>query len=115
MHELLVGECDGKVEYPSFNLCCQCCIVVQVIGETMASLKLTNAVKQNQLFTDGTSQYQLSFQALIVGVMDDDCMIDPVVLSYCVFMDGKKEETAAHYVLDKAHFNDMFTFIAKQY
>ena len=37
-------EGEKNVELPSINFCCQCRIVTQVIGETMAALKLAKAV-----------------------------------------------------------------------
>ena len=66
IYETLYGECEDDVEFPSVNFCRQCRIVIQVIGETMAALKLAKAVKWNQLFTDATSRRQVSFQALLV-------------------------------------------------
>ena len=61
----------------------------------MAALKLAKAVKCNQLFIDATSRRQISFQALIVGIMDDDGMIDLVVVSSCIFMEDETSETEA--------------------
>ena len=106
MHETLYdidldAEVEKKVEFPSINFCCQCRIVVQVIGETMVALKLAKAVKWNQLFTDATSRRQISFQALLVGIMDDDGMIDLVVVSSCILMEDETLETEARCVIDK--------------
>ena len=100
----LNAEGEKKVEFPSINFCRECRIVVQVIGETMAALKLAKAVKWNQLFTDATSRRQVSFQALLVGIMDDDGTIDPVVVSSCIFMEDEKSETEAQCVIDKVRY-----------
>ena len=88
----LDAEGEKKVEFPSINLCRQCRIVVQVIGETVVALKLAKAVKWNQLFTDATSSRKIYFQALLVGIMDDNVMIDPVVVSSCIFMEDETSE-----------------------
>ena len=58
-------------------------------------------MKWNQLFTDVTSRRQVSFQALLVGVMDDGGLIDPVVVSSCFFHGGRESETEAQCVIDK--------------
>ena len=67
----------------------------------MVALKLAKAVKWNQLFIDATSRWQISFQDLLVGIMDDDGMIDPVVVSSCIFMEDETSETEARCVIDK--------------
>jgi len=99
MYETLYGE--EAAERPSVNFCRNCRMVVQVIGETMTALKLAKSEKWNQIFTDATTRRQISFQALLVGVMDDDGMIDPVVVSSCIFMEDERSETEAQCVIDK--------------
>ena len=96
MYETLYYE--ESVERPSG---CNCCMVVQVIGKTMTALKLAKSEKWNQIFTDATTRRQISFQALLVGVMDNDGMIDPVVVSSCIFMEDERLETEAQCVIDK--------------
>ena len=99
MYETLYGE-DAK-EVPSVNFCRRCRIVVQVIGETMTALKLANSKTWKQVFTDATSRRQISFLVLLIGVMDEDGRIDPVVVSSCIFMEDETSETEAQCVLDK--------------
>ena len=67
----------------------------------MVALKLAKAVKWNKLFTDATSRWQISFQYFLVGIMDDEGMIDPVVVSSCIFMEDETSETEARCVIDK--------------
>ena len=87
----------------------------------MVALKLDKAVKWNQLFTDTTSHRQISFQALLVGIMDDDGMIDLVVVSSCIFMEDETSETEARCVIDKARDTlcdsvlILFAFLVYQY
>ena len=38
-----------------------------------------------QIFTDATSLRQYAFQALVVGLMDEDGFLDPVIISSCIF------------------------------
>ena len=97
----LMWKAKKKVGIPSINFCRQCRIVVQVIEKTLVALKLAMAVKWIQLFTDATSSRQISFQALLVVIMDDDGMIDPVVVSSCIFMEDETSETEAQCVIDK--------------
>ena len=63
----------------------QCRAVVEVMGETIAALKLANVENWKQLFFDGTTRWQKSFTALIIGLLsegeDEDQLIDPVVVS----------------------------------
>ena len=35
-----------------------------------------------QVFTDATSCRQCAFQALVVGLMDEDRLLDPVIVSF---------------------------------
>ena len=114
-------EGEKNVEFPSINFCRQCHIVVQVIGETMVALKLAKSVKWNQLFTDATSSRQIYFQDLLVGIMDNNGMIYPVVVSSCIFMEDETSETEARYVIDKVcdtlcdSFFILFAFLVYQY
>ena len=87
----------------------------------MVDLKLAKAVKWNKLFTDATSRRQISFQYLLVGIMDDNGMIDPVVVSPCIFMEDETSETEARCVIDKLcdtlcdYFFILFAFLVYQY
>ena len=117
----LDAEGEKKVDFPSIHFFRQCRIVVQVIRETMVALKLAKAVKWNQLFTDATSRQQISFQALLVGIMEDDGMIDPLVVSSCIFMEDETSETETQCVIDKVcdtlcdYFFILFAFLVYQY
>ena len=57
---------------PSVNFVRECRVVVQIIGETIAAIKLANTEKWGQLFTDGTTRRQIAFQNLVVGLMDEE-------------------------------------------
>ena len=65
-------EVKKKDQFPSINQFRQCRIVVEVIREIMAALKLAKEVKWNQLFTEVTSLWEIYFQNLLVGIMDNE-------------------------------------------
>ena len=56
-------------EVPQVSFVRQCRVIVQVIGETIAAIKLASAEKWDQLWTDVTTRRQCPFQALIIGLM----------------------------------------------
>ncbi len=46
-------------ELPSVNFVCECCVIVEVIGETIAAIKLAHALKWDQLWYNGTTCQQI--------------------------------------------------------
>ena len=56
------------------------------MGETIAAWKLADAESRSQIFTDATSRRQCVLQALVVGLMDEDGLLDPVIVSSCIFL-----------------------------
>ena len=51
---------------PSVNFVRQCRVIVQIIGETLAAIKLARVEEWSQMFTDSTTRRQISFQNLII-------------------------------------------------
>jgi len=77
-------------EIPSVNYVSRrSCIVREVIGETMAAIKLVQAPSWDQLWTDATTQRQIPFTAHIIELLVDNgdtTIIDPaVVVLSCFF------------------------------
>ena len=99
MYETLYGEPPD--ERPSINCVRQCRVVVEVIGETLVAMKLADASKWDQLWTDATTRRQIPFTALIIGMLDEDGKIDPVVVSSCIFMDDETAETQSAGIVNK--------------
>jgi hypothetical protein len=100
MYEMLIGE--PPKELPSVSYVRSCRVVVEVIGETIATMKLADAPSWSQLWTDGTTRRQIPFTALVVGLMgNNDDIIDPVVVSSCIFMEDERSETAADGILKR--------------
>jgi hypothetical protein len=75
--------------------------VVEVVGETIAALKLAAAENWKQLWTDATTRRQIPFTALVIGLLGDEDNIDPVVISSCIFMDDEKAVTQGDGILSK--------------
>ena len=83
LYETLTGVDHTVVPYVSFIRRCR--TVVKVVGETIAACKLADAESWRHIFTDETSFHQCAYQALVVGLMDEDGFLDPVIVSSCIF------------------------------
>ena len=57
--------------------------------ETIAAWKLADADSWRQIFTDAISRRQCAFQALVVGLIDEDGLLDPVIVSSCIFLENE--------------------------
>ena len=88
---------------PTVSFCRDCRTMVQVIGETIAAIKLARATTWAQLWTDATTRRQIPFTALIIGLLGDglEDKINPIVVSSCIFMDDETSETQAAGILGK--------------
>ena len=87
----MTGVDSTEVPYVSFIQRCR--TVVQVVGENIAEWKLVDADSWRQIFTDATSCRQCEFQALVVGLMDEDGLLDPVIVSSCIILENKNSQT----------------------
>ena len=95
-------------ELPSVSFVRSCRVTVEIIGETVAAIKLADADTWNQLWTDATTRRQIPFTAVIIGLMGDNDEIDPVVVSSCIFMEDETSATGANGILNKVSY---FVFI----
>ena len=80
------------------------------MGETVAAWKLADAESWRHIFTDVTSRRQCEFQALIVGLMDEDGFLDLVIVSYCIVLENKTSLTTFDTIVDKMSIFLMFVF-----
>lgn len=103
MYETLYGETPEEI--PSVNFIRQCRVVVEIIGETVAAIKLGWAEVWKQLWTDATTRRQIPFSALIIGLLGEEDVIDPVVVSSCIFMDDERSGTQADGIVNKVSLN----------
>ena len=102
VYETLTGESPNEI--PSASFIRRCRTVVQVVGETIAAWKLAESDDWRQIFTDATSRRQCAFQALIVGLMGDDGVLDPVIVSSCIFLEDETAETTLEAIVEKVSF-----------
>ena len=72
--------------------------------------KLEDAESWRQIFTDTTSCPQCSFKALVVGIMDEDGLLDPVIVSSCIFLENETSQTTFDTIVDKVSIFLMFVF-----
>ena len=80
------------------------------MGETIAACKLDDAESWGQIFTDTTSIRQCAFQALVVGLMDEDGFLDPVIVSSCIFLENETSLTKFDTIVDRVITFLMFVF-----
>ena len=88
-------------DLPSVSFIRDCRTKVEVIGETITSIKLARAPTWDQLWTDATTRRQIPFTALIIGMLGDDAKIDPIVVSSCIFTEDERSETQAEGIVSK--------------
>ena len=86
---------------------------MEVIGDTITAIKLADAGIWDQPWTDITIWRQISFTALIIGILGNNDKIDPVVVSSCIFMEDETLETQAKGILSKVNFVCMISFYFK--
>ena len=85
LYDTLNGVYPTEVTFVIFIRICR--TVVQLVGETIAAWKLADAESWCQISTDTKSFRQCAFQALVVGLMDEDGLLDPVIVSSCIFLE----------------------------
>ena len=86
---------------PSIRYVRHCRLIVQILGETMAAIKLGRGKYWQQLFTDGTTRRQISFQNVVIGLMGERNSVNPVVVSSCIFLENETSEKQVEAVLYK--------------
>ena len=87
-------------DIPSINYIRRCHQVLDVLNETMTAMKLASAETWDQLCTDATTQRQIPFTALIIGLLGDDST-DQVIVSSCILTDNETAATQAEGIVDK--------------
>ena len=90
LYGTLTGIDPTEVPYVSFIQ--RCLTVVQVVRENIAAWKLEDADSWIQIFTDATSSNQCTFQELVVGLMNEDGLLDPVIVLSCIFLENETSQ-----------------------
>ena len=70
--------------------------------------KLADAESWLHIFTDATSCRQCAFQALVVGIMDEYGLLDPIIFYSCVFLENETSLTTFDTIVDKVSIFLMF-------
>ena len=86
---------------PSIRYVRHCRLIVQILGETMAAIKLGREKCWQQLFTDGTTRRQISFQNVVIGLMGESNSVNPVVVSSCIFLENETSDKQVEAILNK--------------
>lgn len=92
LYETFYGE--EPDEWPSVNFVRQCRITVQIVGETITAMKLAGVDNWKEITFDATTRRQIPFQAVVIGLMTDG-ILDPVVVSSCIFLEDESSEVQA--------------------
>ena len=69
--------------------------------ETIAEWKLADAESWRQIFTGATSRRQCTFQSLVVGLMNEDGLLDLVIVSSCIFLENETSQTTFDKIVHK--------------
>ena len=81
----------------------ECRVVVEVMCETVAAIKIASSSEWSQLWTDATTRRQIPFTALIVGLLGNNGNLDPVVISSCIFMEDQRSQSQADRIVKKVN------------
>ena len=84
---------------PSVNFVRQCRTVLQNLNEIWSALRLGKAEKWYQMFTDGTSRWQIAFQNMVIALMEDGTL-DPVIVLSCMVVKNETSEMLVKSILD---------------
>ena len=87
-------------ELPSVCFVRQCRVVVQNLNEMLAAYRLGNADQWVELFTDGTTRRQITFQNLVIGLHNGD-KFEQVIASSCIFLENETSEKQVQAVKEK--------------
>ena len=109
VYSTLYGKAPDEV--PSTVFIYRCRSVVQVVGETLAAWRLAESENWHQIFSDATSRRQCAFQALIVGLMTEDGVLDPVIVSSCIFLEDESARTTFDSIIEKVSTVKVFPFV----
>ena len=78
-------------ELPCINFVRQCRVVVQNMNSNLAALRVGEADKWHQLFTDGTSRIQIAFQNLVIAFMVD-YKLNTVIVYSCMLLENETSD-----------------------
>ena len=89
----------ASCELPSVDFVSKCQVVLQTVNETLSDFQLGNAKTRHQTFTDGTSQWQIASQNLVIVLMENGG-IDPVIVLSCMYVEDETSEKCVKSILE---------------
>ena len=72
---------------------------LQNINKTLSAFQLGNADSWHQVFTDGTTRRQITFQNIIIALMEDG-ELAPIILSSCMNVENKTSERCVQSIIE---------------
>ena len=78
-------------ELPSVSTIRECRAVIQTLNDLLAAYTLASQEKWHQLFTDGTTRRQISFQCLVIGFLTA-AGFQSVIASSCICSEDETSE-----------------------
>ena len=87
-------------EIPSLDYVRKCCVVAQYLNNMLAACTLGKSENWHQIFTDGTTWRQITFQNLMIGLMTDGDF-ESVIVSLCIFLENETSEKQVEAVKNK--------------
>ena len=86
-------------EIPSVTSVRQFRVVLQNLNETLFAFRLGNDDSWHQVFTDGTTRRLISFQNLVISLMEDGDL-DPVIFSPCMYVENETSERCVQSIIE---------------
>ena len=90
-------------ELPSLDYVCKCCVVVKYLNDMLAACRLGKAENWYQIFTDGTTWRQITFQKSVIGLMTNG-NFESVIASSCIFLENETSENQVEAMKNKVQF-----------
>ena len=87
-------------ELPSLDYVRKCRVVVKNLKIMLAACRLIKAENWHQIFTDGTTWRQITFQNLMIGLMADGDF-ESVIASSCILLENETPENQIEAVKNK--------------
>ena len=80
------------ISVPSVRYCREARSILRVLTETLAAYRLGKAGSWEQLFVDGTSRRQVPLQTLLIGILNENDEVMPLMLSAAHILTGESAE-----------------------
>jgi len=79
-------------ELPGVDFVRKCRFILENLNLMLGGKRLSEAVSWHQLFTDGTTRWQIAFQNLVIRLLDAEDKFDSVIALSCIFVENETSE-----------------------